>query len=68
MTRQELTKYQDRSVRIDYHTTIGPQSRNGFVFAVTQKNVVFWVLNDDEKEIEINIPFEDIDDINLVND
>ena len=62
MKREDLLKYEGESVLLKYNNAIGPQSRTGFIKAVTLRSVIFWPMNTEE-EIEILIPFADVDDI-----
>jgi hypothetical protein len=63
MTRSELLKYEGESVRLDYNTKIGPQSRTGVIYSVTMKVVIFWPLEEDK---EIPIPIDNIQNLTYV--
>ncbi len=62
MERSKLLKYEDETVLLKYKNSIGPQTRTGYIKAITLEVVIFWPIIDEE-EIEIQIPFEDIEDI-----
>ena len=63
MDRSELIGYEGESVQLDYTKGDHPHSRTGLVYSVAIKVVVFWPFEDDNQEVEILIPFEEIDDI-----
>ena len=60
MDRSELIRYEGESVQLDYTKGDHPQSRAGIIYSVTMKVVIFWPF---EQEVEIEIPFEDIDNV-----
>ncbi len=60
MNRQELMKYEKSSVRVDYTTEIGEQSRTGWAYSVTQEVLILWPY---EMEKEVRIKFKDINGI-----
>lgn len=62
MKRSELLKYEGESVMLNYKNRIGPQTRSGHIKAVTMEIVIFWPLST-EKDIEIQIPFADINSV-----
>lgn len=59
-------KYEDCSVRLSYKTEIGPHKRTGHLYAVGQESAIFWPLNV-SKKIELIIPLEDIQRVELIN-
>ena len=64
MERSKLLKYEGESVMLYYINEIGSHSRAGLIKSVTMKIIIFWPLTEtDEKEIEMQIPFDNIDDI-----
>ena len=63
MDRLKLIKYEGESVLLNYTKGDHPHSRTGLVYSVAIKVVVFWPFEDDNQEVEIFIPFEEINDI-----
>jgi len=63
MERYELLKYEQQSVRLTYVNEVGPQTRSGFIYAISQEVVIFWPLN---TEKELRILFKDIKDIESI--
>ena len=62
MKRSELLKYEGESVMLEYKNRIGPQIRAGHIKAIAMETVIFWPLST-EKDIEIQIPFVDINSV-----
>ena len=68
MERSKILKYEGASVMLYYENDIGKHSRAGLVKSVTLKSVVFWPITEvDEEEVEILIPFKDINDVKELN-
>jgi len=64
MERSKLLKYEGESVMLYYRNVKGSHSRAGVIKSVTMKIVIFWPMTEvDEKEIEIQIPFADIEGV-----
>ena len=60
MDRSELIRYEGESVQLDYTKGDHPHSRAEIVYSVTMKAIIFWPF---EQDIEIEIPFEEIDNV-----
>ena len=60
MTRKELLKYENSSVRLSYRNAIGEQKRTGHLYAIGQESAFFWPLGVSKKK-ELVILLEDID-------
>ena len=65
MKRSELIKYENQSVILKYNNAVGLQDRTGYIKSITMEVVVFWPMMD-EKEIELQILFKDIEDVKLI--
>jgi len=65
MKRSELIKYENQSVILKYNNAVGPQTRTGYIKSIIMEVVVFWPMMD-EKEIELQILFKDIEDVKLI--
>ena len=67
MERSELHKYEGESVMLYYTNAVGSHSRTGFIKSITMKVVIFWPMTEvDEEEVEIQIPFRDIDNVEML--
>ena len=60
MKRSELLEYEQKSVRLDYNTDIGPQSRTGIIYAVGGLILIFWPFEEDK---ELHIRIKDVDKV-----
>jgi len=67
MERSELIKHEGGSVMLYYKNAVGSHSRAGFIKSITMKVVIFWPMTEvDEEEVEIQIPFQDIDNVEVL--
>ena len=64
MERSKLLKYEGESVMLHYENSLGKHSRAGHIKSVALKAVIFWPLTEvDEDDIEMQIPFDDVNNI-----
>ena len=75
MTIMDLNRYINRTVRVDYRTKPGPQSRVGFVYTISTRKLILLAFapckkhslpNRAEEEFEIYAPIKTIDRIREV--
>ena len=61
MVMNELTTYLGQTVRVDYTTKVGPQSRVGFVYTMSPRKLILLSFDPDKKHSHPTMNIEEED-------